>query len=98
MVEGQRPIAGELVHEPVGAFNDLGGLVVDGWLVPLEPQGLGEHPLRRHHTRDVAKDGVSGNANLGGFAEGALIRLKCGERCYETYRDLLWREKVALAG
>jgi hypothetical protein len=32
------------------------------------------------------------------IAEGALIRLKCGARCYETYRDLLWREKVALAG
>ncbi len=32
------------------------------------------------------------------IAEGALIRLKCGARCYETYRDLLWREKIALAG
>jgi hypothetical protein len=32
------------------------------------------------------------------IAEGALIRLSCGARCYEVYRDLLWREKVALAG
>ncbi|MDB5692781.1 MAG: hypothetical protein JWO81_1844, partial [Alphaproteobacteria bacterium] len=32
------------------------------------------------------------------IAEGALIRLTCGARCYETYRDLLWREKIALAG
>jgi hypothetical protein len=32
------------------------------------------------------------------IAEGALIRLKCGARCYEVYRDLLWREKIALAG
>jgi hypothetical protein len=31
------------------------------------------------------------------IAEGALIRLKCGERCYERYRDQLWREKIALA-
>jgi hypothetical protein len=32
------------------------------------------------------------------IAEGALIRLTCGARCYEVYRDLLWREKIALAG
>jgi hypothetical protein len=32
------------------------------------------------------------------IAEGALIRLRCGARCYELYRDLLWREKIALAG
>jgi hypothetical protein len=32
------------------------------------------------------------------IAEGALIRLACGARCYEIYRDLLWREKIALAG
>ncbi len=41
--------------------------------MPFEPKGLGEHPFRRHHARDEAEDGVSGNANLGGFAEGALI-------------------------
>jgi hypothetical protein len=42
----------------------------------------------------VAEDPARAQA----IAEGALIRLKCGARCYETYRDLLWREKIALAG
>ena len=27
---------------------------------------------------------------LPGMAEGALIRLKCGERCFEAYRAHLW--------
>jgi hypothetical protein len=31
------------------------------------------------------------------IAEGALIRLNCGARCYEVYRDRLWREKIGLA-
>ena len=31
------------------------------------------------------------------IAEGALIRLKCGERCFEAYRSALWFEKIALA-
>jgi hypothetical protein len=31
------------------------------------------------------------------IAEGALIRLTCGARCYAVYRDLLWREKIALS-
>jgi len=31
------------------------------------------------------------------IAEGALIRLKCGERCFRRYRLELWREKIALA-
>jgi pyrroloquinoline quinone (PQQ) biosynthesis protein C len=26
----------------------------------------------------------------GAMAEGALIRLKCGERCFERYRRELW--------
>jgi hypothetical protein len=42
----------------------------------------------------VAEDPARARA----IAEGALIRLKCGARCYEIYRDLLWREKIALAG
>lgn len=42
----------------------------------------------------VAEDPARAQA----IAEGALIRLKCGARCYELYRDLLWREKIALAG
>jgi hypothetical protein len=42
----------------------------------------------------VAEDPARAHA----IAEGALIRLACGARCYETYRDLLWREKIALAG
>jgi hypothetical protein len=42
----------------------------------------------------VAEDPARARA----IAEGALIRLACGARCYETYRDLLWREKIALAG
>jgi hypothetical protein len=42
----------------------------------------------------VAEDPARARA----IAEGALIRLKCGARCYEVYRDLLWREKIALAG
>jgi hypothetical protein len=42
----------------------------------------------------VAEDPTRAKA----IAEGALIRLNCGARCYETYRDLLWREKIALAG
>ncbi|MDB5693387.1 MAG: iron-containing redox enzyme family protein [Alphaproteobacteria bacterium] len=41
----------------------------------------------------VAEDPAGARA----IAEGALIRLACGARCYETYRDLLWREKIALA-
>ena len=32
-----------------------------------------------------------------GMAEGALIRLKCGQLCFEAYRDALWKEKIALA-
>jgi hypothetical protein len=24
------------------------------------------------------------------MAEGALIRLRCGARCFEAYRDRLW--------
>jgi hypothetical protein len=31
------------------------------------------------------------------MAEGALIRLKCGERCFEAYREALWKDKIALA-
>ncbi|HEX5184198.1 MAG TPA: iron-containing redox enzyme family protein [Allosphingosinicella sp.] len=42
----------------------------------------------------VAEDPARARA----IAEGALIRLQCGARCYEMYRDLLWREKIALAG
>ncbi|MEA3063361.1 MAG: hypothetical protein QOJ94_3142, partial [Sphingomonadales bacterium] len=31
------------------------------------------------------------------IAEGALIRLACGARCYEAYRERLWRGRIALA-
>ncbi len=31
------------------------------------------------------------------IAEGALIRLKCGERCFARYRDILWRGEQRLA-
>jgi hypothetical protein len=31
------------------------------------------------------------------IAEGALIRLACGARCYERYRAHLWRDRIALA-
>jgi hypothetical protein len=31
------------------------------------------------------------------IAEGALIRLACGARCYELYRAHLWRGRIALA-
>jgi hypothetical protein len=41
----------------------------------------------------VAEDPARARA----IAEGALIRLRCGARCYEIYRDRLWREKIALA-
>jgi hypothetical protein len=41
----------------------------------------------------VAEDPARATA----MAEGALIRLKCGERCFEAYRDALWKEKIALA-
>jgi hypothetical protein len=41
----------------------------------------------------VAEDPARATA----IAEGALIRLKCGERCFEAYRDALWKEKIALA-
>jgi hypothetical protein len=41
----------------------------------------------------VAEDPARARA----IAEGALIRLGCGARCYELYRDRLWREKIALA-
>jgi len=32
------------------------------------------------------------------IAEGALIRLACGARCYELYRARLWRGRIAVAG
>jgi hypothetical protein len=32
------------------------------------------------------------------IAEGALIRLGCGARCYALYREHLWRGKIAIAG
>jgi hypothetical protein len=41
----------------------------------------------------VAEDPARARA----IAEGALIRLNCGARCYEIYRDRLWREKIAVA-
>jgi hypothetical protein len=31
------------------------------------------------------------------IAEGALIRLACGARCYELYRGQLWRGRIAIA-
>jgi hypothetical protein len=31
------------------------------------------------------------------MAEGALIRLACGARCYQRYRAHLWRDRVAIA-
>jgi hypothetical protein len=31
------------------------------------------------------------------IAEGALIRLACGARCYERYRAHLWHERIAVA-
>lgn len=31
------------------------------------------------------------------IAEGALIRLKCGERCFARYRDMLWRGRSGQA-
>ena len=31
------------------------------------------------------------------IAEGALMRLTCGQRCFETYRARLWGEDAAAA-
>ena len=42
----------------------------------------------------VAEDPARARA----IAEGALIRLACGARCYEAYRAHLWRDRIAVAG
>ncbi|MBV9931161.1 MAG: iron-containing redox enzyme family protein [Alphaproteobacteria bacterium] len=41
----------------------------------------------------VAEDPARARA----IAEGALIRLACGARCYELYRAHLWRDRIAAA-
>ena len=41
----------------------------------------------------VAEDPARARA----IAEGALIRLACGARCYERYRAHLWRGRIAVA-
>ena len=42
----------------------------------------------------MAEDPARGRA----MAEGALIRLKCGERCFARYRAMLWGEERRAAG
>jgi hypothetical protein len=39
--------------------------------------------------RPAVEDPVEGPARARAMAEGALMRLKCGERCFERYRELL---------
>jgi hypothetical protein len=31
------------------------------------------------------------------IAEGALMRLVCGARCFEAYREALWGDRKAVA-
>ena len=39
--------------------------------------------------RPAVEDDVEGTARVRAMAEGALMRLKCGERCFERYREML---------
>ena len=39
--------------------------------------------------RPIIEDEVDGPARARAMAEGALTRLKCGERCFERYREML---------
>lgn len=39
--------------------------------------------------RPLVEDPEQGPARATAMAEGALMRLKCGERCFERYRDML---------
>jgi hypothetical protein len=39
--------------------------------------------------RPLVEDPAEGPARALAMAEGALMRLKCGERCFERYREML---------
>ncbi len=39
--------------------------------------------------RPAVEDAVEGPARARAMAEGALMRLKCGERCFSRYREML---------
>ena len=73
MIQRQRPLACEPVHEPVGALDDTIGRGVDTRLVSLQPQCFGKHPFRRHDAGDVTEDRITGRADFFRFPKRSLI-------------------------
>ena len=78
VIERKRPFAGQTVHEPVGAFDDAAGPSVDVRLVALQPERLGQHPLRRHDAGHPAQTRIFCGADIGGLAVGALVHPEQG--------------------
>ena len=78
MIEREGPLAGQLVHHPVGAFDDPVGVPVEIGFVSLEPESLGEHPFGGDSSRAVTQGGIEGCADFLGFDVSALIHPEQG--------------------